>query len=273
MFEDKNICYQLCQAARLPLPEQYCIASGYEEIKCSVLKILKEKPFKKIIVKPTLGKGGAGICLCYIESDELVVKGTTATGKLECFGDSSPAVLQEFVKQHEELDVISTSINTVRIVTLLTIKKDVVIIGAYMRFGVGDNFVDNVSNGGLAVAIDKEKGTLMKYGYDFNSQVHDRHPTTKKKFFGFKVPMWKSILTPAETTQYHFNYFKLFGHDIAITPEGPVIIELNAIYDNVGLEQKLGPILRDPLILKEYCNYDLLINHKQKTMCAELGLQ
>lgn len=268
LFEDKNICYQLCQAGRLPLPDEYCSASGYDEIKQRVLQVLKNDPLDKVIVKPTFGKGGAGICLCSMRDGELIVRGTSAKSQLEAFGDSSPAVLQKYIKQHEQLDTISSSINTVRIVTLLTKENDVIIIGALIRFGVAGSFVDNTSLGGVKVGIDKEKGTFMKWGHDFNSKIHDSHPTSKKKFLGLKVPMWEEVVALSKATQRHFNYFKLLGQDIAITPDGPVIIELNATYDNVGLEQATGPILKDEMVLKEYYKYGLLINDKQKVLCV-----
>lgn len=268
LFEDKNICYQLCKAGGLPLPDQYCCASGYDEIKKCLLQILLDNPKGKIIVKPIFGKGGGGICLCYMEKGELLVKGTSTKSRLEAFGDSAPAVLQKYVSQHEALDVFSPSINTVRIVTLLSKDNNVFILGALMRFGIGDNFVDNASQGGVSVGVDKENGTLMELGFDFNSLVYDSHPTARKRFLGFEVPMWGDVVSLAVATQRHFNYFKLIGHDIAITPVGPVIIELNAIYDNVHLEMCSGPILKDKLVLEEYRKYNLLVNNKQKSMCV-----
>ncbi|MCI5120394.1 MAG: hypothetical protein D3908_04210 [Candidatus Electrothrix sp. AUS4] len=267
LFEDKNICYQLCQAGGLPLPKQYGFASGSDDIKKCLSYIFKNNPDDKVIVKPTLGKGGKGICLCSMKEGQFFVRSTSSEGQLEEFGDNIPAVLQKYITQHEELTAISPSTNTVRLATLLTKNNNVLIIGAKLRLGVGNSFVDNSSKGGISVGINTQLGALLTWGQDFNSLKYERHPTSQIKFKDFKIPMWQEVVALAEATQRHFSYFKLLGHDIAITSDGPVIIELNAIYDNVALELASGPILNNKSVLMAYYEYGLLINSKQRKLC------
>jgi len=266
LFEDKNVCYQLCKAGNLPLPKQYCFVTGNNETEQALRQIFKEHPQERIIVKPVGGKGGGGIVLCFMKNGKMMLKSSSGGKGVLSYGDDCSVVLQHCITQHEKLNLFSPSINTVRLATILTKENNVVIIGALMRFGVGENFVDNTSKGGVAVGINVENGLLMKWAYDFNSLRWHYHPTSQKEFLGFEIPFWDEIVTLAKKTQHYFNYFKLFGHDIAITANGPVIVELNAIYDNVHLEMCSGPILKNREVLREYGQYNLLINDKQRSL-------
>ena len=66
--------------------------------------------------------------------------------------------------------------------------------------------------------------------------------------------------------QRRLSYNKLLGQDIAISEDGPVIIELNAEYDNVMFEQACGPLLKNKIVREEFAKYDLLINKYQKSI-------
>ncbi|MBC3756800.1 hypothetical protein H7U19_00175 [Hyunsoonleella sp. SJ7] len=140
-------------------------------------------------------------------------------------------VHNEVVHQHEAINEIhSNSINTLRIVTLIVDDGSIEIIVAAMRFGIGDNIVDNASSGGFFVGMDIAKGILNKYGYylaKFGGEKITEHPDSHYEFDGFKVPFYDEVLSLVkETVRLIPN--KLIGFDIAITPSGPVIIEANA---------------------------------------------
>ncbi len=85
-------------------------------------------------------------------------------------------------------------------------------------------------------------------------------------FEGFKIPFWNQVLQLATKVQKELPYSKLMGQDIAIGPSGPILIEINPDYDNVGLEQACGPILKDRRVQEEFKRYGLLINRFQKNL-------
>jgi hypothetical protein len=267
IFEDKNICYQLCKAGELPLPKQIGYIENSKELNEIIENAFRQNPSGKFIVKPVMGSAGNRIMLIKQEEKKVFIKKEKELVPLNSIRIDTPYVIQEYLSQHPEIAKFHpNSVNTIRIVTLLAIDNSILFLGAFIRFGADNAFVDNTSQGGVAVSIDLERGCLNESGYDFSSKRHTTHPTTNIVFEGYRIPFWNDVLSLAQKTQYHFNYFKLLGHDIAITEEGPAIIELNAIYDNVGLEQKCGPILKNKNVLYEYNNYNLLINSKQRQL-------
>jgi len=266
IFQNKDICYKLCQAANLPVPMQYGLVEPLGDYKKFIQSIFDNNNTKKIIIKPIAGKGGKGIFLAHkedhsdTEKQEIFIQNGSEKIPLDDFALAQTAVTQEFVIQPPSLSVISPSVNTVRLVTLYTIDNKVLIIGAMMRFGIDDAYIDNTSSGGVAVGINLKSGILMDTGYDTKSRKYSAHPTSNYIFKDHKIPYWDDVLSLVQKIQKEFSFYRLLGSDIAITAEGPVIIEINGAHDNVGLEQKCGPILLDPRVRYEFKRYNLLIN-------------
>lgn len=266
IYDDKGLTHQLCKANELPVPDLFGIIDP-NECKDFIYALLKNYPEKKFIIKPIAGRGGKDIYLAFMNENQITVRGIYDRGvSLDRFILPTRSIVQEFIRQHPDLNQISSSINTVRIVTMLTRSANVLIIGAFMRFGVENAFLDNTSQGGVKVGIDIDTGRFMQYAYDVNSRRYEVHPTTGFEFKEFQVPLWNDVVKLAKKSQKLISYNKLIGQDIAITENGPVIIELNAEYDNVGLEQVCGPILSNYQIVKEFKRYDLLISKLQRSL-------
>src|SRR3546814_135998 len=69
-------------------------------------------------------------------------------------------VVQQKVRQHPALhDLHPSSLNTCRIITLLSGQGKVDIIGAVLRIGTGQGEVDTTTGGGIAAAIDLDDRT------------------------------------------------------------------------------------------------------------------
>ncbi|MBA2882998.1 hypothetical protein HNR65_003355 [Desulfosalsimonas propionicica] len=268
IFDDKNICYQLCVANNLPVPLQYNLVQPSEfKTFLSNLFAAPEMKSQKVIIKPLSGRGGKNIHIGYYRKGSIYLKGNDNKElPLNQFSLPALSVVQQYIQQHPKLRQISQSVNTIRIVTLLTQVKEVLIIGAFMRFGVQNVFLDNTSQGGIKVCIDVHTGKFLKYGHDKKSHIYEAHPISGFCFEGFQIPFWKEVVQLAHRVQKTFVYNKIIGQDIAITANGPTIIELNAEYDNIGLEQVCGPILRDSKVLKAFDDYGLLYNDKQRSL-------
>lgn len=259
VFDDKEVCYQLCRGINIPLPDQIAIIDPNEDYKSKIAAILYAFPEDIIIIKPVLGSGGRNILLAFIARNEIRVRDNEKFLSLPELRLSSRSVVQKYLKQHPDLEKFSKSFCTVRIATLLAKNGEVLILGALIRFGRGDSYVDNTSKGGVAVGVDICNGALKEYAYDFNSLRYSCHPDTKEQFKGFIIPDWEKLLELAMKVQHAFPYYKMLGLDIGITSCGPVLVEINPAHDNVGLEQKCGPILIDKRIRDEFRKYGLLI--------------
>jgi hypothetical protein len=147
----------------------------------------------------------------------------------------------------------------------------VVILGASKRFGVGNSAVDNVSQGGMAVRINTESGIIRGCAYDKRASTYEAHPTSGVVFNGQQIPFWNEVKSLAIRAQNEMDFQRLLGMDISVTEEGPVLIEMNSIYDNISLERTCGPLLKSPEVLEFYYRNDLLYNDRQRAL-AQRGL-
>jgi hypothetical protein len=265
VYNDKSINYLICRAYDIALPKWHGIVTP-SNFKSKLTELFNNNESVSLIVKPIEGSGGHGVIFASKSNDEIRIREKNEDFMLDQYSLRENCIIQEFIHQHEKLNLISKSINTIRIVTMLTKSDDIIILGARMRFGVGDSFLDNTCQGGIAVNIDLTKMTLERYAYDNRGVKYSNHPTSNYKFEGFVIPYWQEVIDLAVKVQECIQYNKLIGQDIAITDQGPVIIELNAEYDNVMFEQACGPLLKNKRLLKEFNEYDLLFNKQQKAL-------
>jgi Sugar-transfer associated ATP-grasp len=57
------------------------------------------------------------------------------------------------------------------------------------------------------------------------------HPETGLPFAGFRLPYWSDAMALVATAQRVFPELATLGWDIALTEDGPIIIEANARWD------------------------------------------
>ena len=105
---------------------------------------------------------------------------------------------------------------------------DSVKIALFVGVSVG-SVVDNLGAGNLAAPIDIINGNVCGPGVysDIREKERDFHPVTGKKITGFKLPYWKEVMVLAKQAALHMPGNKSVGWDIAITEEGPDLIEGN----------------------------------------------
>jgi len=269
LFDDKEVCEHLCRGIKnIKLPEYYGVIAPDNDYRAAIEKSLNGAGYgKKIIIKPVHGHAGQGIVLAYQTATGVKIKACGAENDLTEFVLKTRSIMQEVVIQDEIVSKISaSSVNTIRVVTLYTKENEAIVLSVGMRFGVGSSFVDNVGSGGIHVGVDIVTGCLMKTAYDKQGNRFLRHPTTNTEFDGFQLPRWNEVVQMSLEIQKSCPYYKLLGLDIALTKDGPVLIEVNPNGDLVFQEQGSGPLLRNKRVLEEFNKYDLLINKPQKNI-------
>ncbi len=258
LFSDKYVCHQLCQSAHLPEAEFLAYLEPRDNYKSLINDLVNQ--YQRVIIKFTRGKGGKEIFLAYLKEGRVVINDKMHLCDLQDFRLCSPAIVQKYVVQHEELANISRSVNTIRTETLLTADGNVLLLGAFMRFGRKSSIVDNQCSGGLSIGIDLSRGQLKESALDGKGEKYYTHPDSGFTFKNYKIPYWNEVVELSKKIQLSFPYYKILGPDIAITPHGPVIIEINATPDHAGLEMDYGPTLKDENVRREFNRYNLLIN-------------
>jgi hypothetical protein len=175
-----------------------------------------------IIVKPLEGSSGVGIER-YTRADW--------QGREEAFladmRRKGVGILEERVIQHPKMmEMCPTSVNTVRIATLLGDKKQGAVY-AFLRIGVG-KVMDNVDCGGMAARVDLQSGKLLTVGADKAGNTYEKHPVTGTPVVGFTVPFFQEAVQMCVKAAQKVPQMRYIAWDVAITENGPRFIEGNS---------------------------------------------
>ena len=117
---------------------------------------------------------------------------------------------------------------TVRLMTLRT-ETGFHVIGAALRLGSGRTPTDNVAGGGLIGPISLKTGTIehtLSLESDY-PQIVSTHPQTGVSIGTLHVPDWQRVLDLVNDSGEKLNFFPCIGWDVALTENGPLIIEIN----------------------------------------------
>ena len=115
---------------------------------------------------------------------------------------------------------------------LIQDERGVEVIGALWKLATGANDVDNTrgySTGNLTGGIDFESGRLCKVlnGYWPHAEIVTKSPDTHRSFEGFVVPYWAEVVALCTRAAAVFPLLRIQYWDIAVTDDGPCILELN----------------------------------------------
>lgn len=174
-----------------------------------------------IICKPIDGSSGQGILKCtpeeYAEPDALYRR----------LKEAGIGIVEDKVIQHEDIAALCpTSVNTIRVATLLGDKKQGIVY-AYIRIGNG-KVMDNVDCGGMAAPIDLETGVIAGVGANKAGEAFENHPMTGKRIPGTQIPYWDEVKQMCLSAMRVVPQVRFVAWDVAITPNGPVFIEGNS---------------------------------------------
>lgn len=200
--------------------------------------ILSNLPcFVKLATDSEGGKGVFYISNCFTiqEIDNLIAK---------VKGD---IIIQKVLIQSSELSILNTSsVNTIRLMTLLNLDGSVKICSACLRMGIDGAKVDNASSGGVVAGISNE-GCLKKYAYKPTGERFEKHPTSNIVFENFKIPNFDKCKELVLRLSPRFPHFRLISWDIALNLNNdPVLIEANLFSGELDFHQlNNGPIFGD----------------------------
>ena len=175
----------------------------------------------QVIYKPLEGSSGQGIVKYKKEDwEEMPLF-------LDQLFEAGPGVLEEVVIQHPEMArMCPTSVNTVRIATLLGDKKEGIVY-AFLRIGNG-RVMDNVDCGGMAARVDLESGKLLTVGADKQGNTYEKHPMTGTPIIGFTIPFFEEAKQICLEAMRVVPQVRFVAWDVAITEKGPRFIEGNS---------------------------------------------
>ncbi len=134
------------------------------------------------------------------------------------------------IVQHPEMSRLNpTSINTVRVTTLLDKNDEAHVMYAIQRIGIGGMSVDNVGSGGIYTVLSEEGEIINPCWSDKTISTYTKHPTSGMDLIGFRVPYFREALELCKDAARVEKHIRYVGWDIAITEKGPLIVEGNPL--------------------------------------------
>lgn len=253
--DDKLVFHSVMATLGLPLPKLYAIYHSegrfFGAVTClkderSLAHFLRHEmpyPFFCKPVRGSHGVGGVAVVSVDRDRDELTLANeekielsryigwltNNVTPRVRRYG----YVFQEHLKPHPDmLRVGGNRLSSVRIIVLLC-KDGPRVIRAVWKIPVGRNMSDNFrhgSSGNLLGHINLETGTAERVigGVGVDQSEIGRHPDTNTALLGVTLPHWSRLLSLCSKGASAFPELRWQNWDIAMCPEGPVILELNA---------------------------------------------
>ena len=184
---------------------------------------------KKFIIKPNNMYYGKGI---------VVRNGIEELYEIKKRG----GIVEELIKNKQELlDLNPTSLNTIRVVTVVDNNNIPHIVAMALRTGGKGEVIDNARGGGSFYHIDKETGIVDSQGYDTLSNSYTLHPTSNIVMPGYKIPRFDEVVQYSKKLALKLPKARFVGWDIAVTDDGIEVIEGNhAPGANVMQSDKVG---------------------------------
>ncbi|GEM_PF-3107935 len=254
LVQDKNRFAAQC--ARFELPHVPTLAV-FEKGK----QALPEIPFMPNVpalwIKDLHGTGGSGAQRFFRENESYRdSKGNQWTPQqLVEMLQSRTCIVQPCIFNHPVIANISNDkLASLRVITGIHRNGIAEVIGCVFYLPHGNRLT---SVAGITCAIDSETGRIERAIFLGHGNADlDRHPDTGKPIAGTVLPFWSQSLELARRAhETAFAPFVTLGWDIALTPEGPVLLETNKgwgpMHYQIVYRRPLGQT-RFPAIVSQY---------------------
>ena len=208
-----------------------------------VCRILKGKNVSGCVIKTTESSHGDNVYvvnnIIFKENDCTMTLFNNIKLELSEILKDYPLIFEGIVNQTSQMASFnSSSVNTVRFMTALYPDGKARLVGIWFKIGRKGKCVDNAGSGGnVDGAVNPQNGELINVsqfdGWDKIKQI-EKHPDSGVQISGVKINNWERIVEEVLHYQECFPYIKAAGWDIAITDDGPVVIEVNDFWDRTG---------------------------------------
>lgn len=248
LLRDKELFELIAREYSIPTPKiDGALLGGrvlYDSQRITFEDYLKEIPNgTSLFMKEKSGMKGSGAYSLDKRADKFFLNEKELS--INKIGEEIPSeteyIIQKRLLQHLDMrKLYPQALNTLRVVSVIY-KDDVVILGSLLRLGANGSVVDNWAHGGVAVGVN-EDGTLKKWAFfkpGYGTKT-DRHPNTGVLFEGYQLPYWNEVVTLVKETHKKLACIPTVGWDIAITEDGPLVIEGNDDYDGALLQACTG---------------------------------
>lgn len=149
-------------------------------------------------------------------------------------------ILQPKLVNHQAIRDVTHArgLSTIRVVTFRH-EDGILVSAACLRIVVGDSEVDSFSHGqsgNLVAGVDVASGKLIT-AVGSSSRTWPRmvdvpqHPASKASILDVTVPYWSEVVALVKQAHLSMDGLRTVGWDVAVTEDGPLIVEANWRYD------------------------------------------
>jgi len=258
MTADKAVFYVHARALGLPVPRLYGVVDRPAGWTAEGIPLRGDGEWERflsalegeIIVKPAQGMYGRGIRAYrrveggFEDSQSSQVLTASSVAKSLLSDPARRLVVQQRLRNHPAIVELTgtDTLQTVRVRTLVAASGDVIVGSCFMKVAVGRQIRDNIEGGltgNFLAALGHEDGRLrLPVAYKKTGRGVSPvplHPESGSALEGFSVPWWKEAKALARKAAALFLPLRTVGWDIAVTCDGPVLVEGNRWWDPANL--------------------------------------
>lgn len=249
--EDKGVFYHYCMGAGISVPRLYAVfdpITGWTpngellNDKNGWIRFFQNDVPDGIVIKPSRGVQGKSVYIldriqgAFTDNSSQRYSAGDLIDVLATNTEFDRFIIQEKLGNHPDLIELTgtAALQTVRIVTGIDRSGDVLIFFAAHKLVGGSNALDRFACGTVGnylAELSVDQGRIVKVltGTEggFELAVLETHPKTGCSFIDFQVPYWQAVRHMVIDAAQKFLPIRTIGWDVAITPDGPVIIEGN----------------------------------------------
>lgn len=242
IFSDKRSFERWCRAQDLPGARILLEVDG-ETI---LYRANEDLPAADLFSKPSNWRSGKGVERWLHALDDAGVSTWTGSDGMTRNGDElyaflkqrsleygRPLILQPLITNHPDIGALGNgALCTLRVMTLRpTRAAEAELLLAVLRIAAGNAPADNFDLGGMAAPVDIATGrcgkAISKRG-DYPVDRFEANPENGRRIEGLELPFWREAMALAVHAHGLVQYdLPVVGWDIAVTKDGPVLIEAN----------------------------------------------
>ncbi len=233
LADDKVLAKKVLSDIGLPVPSTYLLVNSFYHVNAIEPELQRLTDF---VIKPAQGRGGNGIVVITGKKDGGWI---TASGNLKkteeikrhvadivfgnhSFDKSDVAIFEERLISAELLLELSPwGLPDVRIITF----QNRLIMAMCRVPTKSSGGRANIHQGAVAIGIDIKTGISTHAIY--KNRPAKRHPDHEQSLIGLQIPFWGQVIEVARLCAETMP-LKYLGIDIAISINGPKVLEVNA---------------------------------------------
>lgn len=238
-IDSKNSFFKFCHSTDIPAPPIIARfdSSGMEQWYCDSSNF----PKVDLVIKPSNLSCGEGVerwehvevCHKWKRVDTLLNH-----SELVCYcrqrANEHQLIVQPRLRNHPSIEQFSNgALCTLRVISYHLPKTKPALFQSCFRMPVGMAEADNFNAGGIAAGV-SERGKLgVAVGKDVRAGLFTHHPDTRARFEGVELPYWQQMVDLALLAHERLGAPCFVGWDIALTINGPIVLEGN---DKFGVD-------------------------------------